>query len=58
MAPLANRQPADWRTELEAIARRLDRLMPDRRDPERFHVEKSELAGELRRMARQKGEKL
>jgi hypothetical protein len=44
-------------TALEAevladLARRLDRLRPDHRDPERFHIEKDEIAFELRRLAR------
>lgn len=34
------------------LASRVRRLTPDRRDPERFHEEKSELADELRRLAR------
>ena len=37
--------------QLEALARRIDRLVPDRRDPEAFHVEKSEVAAALRRLA-------
>lgn len=36
---------------LKAVARDLARLSPDRRDPEQFHVVKSELVGELRRRA-------
>lgn len=37
---------------LEALAERVRRLSPSRRDPEQFHIEKSELAAELRRLAR------
>jgi hypothetical protein len=37
---------------LEELAERVRRLSPDRRDPERFHMEKDELAAELRRLAR------
>ncbi len=37
---------------LEEVANRVRRLSPDRRDPERFHIEKDELAAELRRLAR------
>jgi hypothetical protein len=37
---------------LARLARDVARLAPDRRDPERFHVEKSEIAAELRRLAR------
>ncbi|MGC9271752.1 hypothetical protein [Acidiphilium sp.] len=33
------------------LARRVQRLSPDRRDPERYHAEKSEIAAELRRLA-------
>nr|USU32913.1 hypothetical protein NG677_04220 [Methylobacterium sp. OTU13CASTA1] len=33
------------------LADRLRRLAPSPRDPERFHVEKSEIEGELRRLA-------
>ena len=36
---------------LEELARRVARLRPSHRDPEAFHVEKSELAHELRRLA-------
>ena len=36
---------------LEDLGLRVRRLSPDRRDPERFHIEKSELAAELRRLA-------
>jgi hypothetical protein len=39
------------RETLLDLADRVRRLGPDRRDPERFHVEKSELAAELRRLA-------
>lgn len=38
---------------LERMAERVRRLSPSHRDPERFHEEKSELAAELRRLARQ-----
>lgn len=33
------------------LADRLRRLCPDHRDPERFHVEKSEIEHELRKLA-------
>jgi hypothetical protein len=36
---------------LRELSTRVGRLMPDRRDPERFHEERSELADELRRLA-------
>ena len=37
------------------LARRVRRLTPCRRDPERFHVEKSEIEAALRRMAKEPG---
>jgi hypothetical protein len=40
--------PAD----LRALAVDVLRLLPDRRDPEQFHVAKSEIAGALRRLAK------
>jgi hypothetical protein len=60
--PIANGRPsrieaggrADAGTAVDALmalSGRVSRLTPDRRDPERFHVEKSEVAGELRRLA-------
>jgi hypothetical protein len=39
---------------LLALADRIRRLGPDRHDPERYHVEKSEIAAELRRLAQEK----
>lgn len=38
---------------LEEIAERVRRLVPSHRDPERFHLEKSEIEHQLRRMARE-----
>lgn len=38
--------------ELEAIAQQEVRLLPDRRDPEAFHVAKSEVVGRLRGLIR------
>lgn len=40
-------------SELELIARRVRCLCPDRRDPERFHLDKSEIIAALRRLARE-----
>ena len=40
---------------LEDLAVRLSRLSPSHRDPERFHMDKAELVGELRRLARALG---
>ncbi|WP_218064120.1 hypothetical protein [Nguyenibacter vanlangensis] len=47
----ANRAHPIDPTQIENIASRLRRLIPDRRDPERFHTEKSELEHLLRHMA-------
>lgn len=44
----AKRTPAT----LIALADRLRRLGPSRRDPERFHIDKSEIEAELRLLAR------
>jgi hypothetical protein len=38
--------------ELRALAAAVARLLPDRRDPEAFHMSKSEIAARLRRLAR------
>jgi len=46
----------DWRDDLTGrIARLVDRLSPDRDDPELFHIQKSALAHELRRLAHWSG---
>lgn len=50
-APVIAAQPPDAAT-LYALARRIQRLMPSRHDPEAFHIEKSELADALRHLAR------
>lgn len=36
--------------EIAEIARRIARLAPDRRDPERYHCDKSELIAALRKL--------
>jgi hypothetical protein len=38
---------------LEALAERVYRLIPSHRDPERYHIEKSGIVHDLRRLARQ-----
>ncbi|MFV0303056.1 MAG: hypothetical protein ACK5IP_19675 [Paracoccus sp. (in: a-proteobacteria)] len=38
--------------QIEALASRVLRLMVSHRDPEQFFVERSEIAGEMRRLAR------
>ena len=40
------------RNEIAALARRVERLAPSHRSPEHFHIEKSEIAEALRRIAR------
>lgn len=37
---------------LEDLARRVQRLAPSHRDPERYHADKSEVVRDLRRLAR------
>jgi hypothetical protein len=37
---------------LDELAHRVGRLAPSRHDPEHYHAEKSEIAFELRRLAR------
>lgn len=44
----ANHDTAD---ELRRLAHAVARLLPDRRDPEAFHANKSEIAARLRRLA-------
>lgn len=39
--------------KLEELARRVDRLIPRRRDPDAFHEEKSEIVAQLREVARE-----
>lgn len=38
--------------ELERLAREVHRLAPSHRDPERFHLDRSEIVAGLRRLAR------
>jgi len=45
--------PSCRHTGLTDIANAVQRLTPDRRDPERFHAEKSEIVAALRRLARE-----
>ena len=45
MTPLAAR--------LAELAARVVRLIPDRRDPEQYHAEKSDIAHQLRRIAKE-----
>lgn len=43
----------DALAELAELARRVTRLCPDRRDPERFHADKSVIAAALAELARE-----
>lgn len=45
------RQVRQVRQELADLARAVSRLSPCHRDPERFHMDKAEIVGELRRLA-------
>lgn len=47
----ALRQHDTWQKMAE-LADRLRRLCPDHRDPERFHIEKSEIEYQLRSLSR------
>lgn len=38
---------------LAELAARVVRLIPDRREPEKFHCEKSDIAHQLRRIAKE-----
>jgi hypothetical protein len=52
LLPIAKvRDDMDWQARLRDIARRVERNVPDARAPERFHEEKSEIAGKLRKLA-------
>lgn len=41
-----------WADRLKAIARRVEANVPNQRDPEAFHAEKSEIAADIRNIAR------
>jgi hypothetical protein len=43
----------DWPERLRDLARRVERNVPNGGDPERFHVDKSEIADDLRRIAQE-----
>lgn len=45
--------PGNSAGKLSEIAGQVARLSPDRRDPERFHLDKSEIVASLRRLARE-----
>jgi len=38
---------------LEELARRVERLIPRRRDPDAYHEDKSEIVAQLRRIAKE-----
>lgn len=48
-------KPQEQGCELIVLAERVARLVPSHRDPEHFHIEKSEIVDELRRLAREGG---
>jgi hypothetical protein len=56
---LASRRPervaglVDQATAILDLARRIERLAPHHRDPERFHEDKSEIVASLRRLAKE-----
>jgi hypothetical protein len=50
-----SRFPTSEGTALAVLAERVSRLCPDHRDPERFHLDKSEIVHDLRRLAREGG---
>lgn len=47
-------KPGDGKV-LADLASRVVRLSPDRHDPEKYHLEKSEIVADLRRLARAMG---
>lgn len=51
-SPSTPQGPRPVAEALERIATKLRCLGPDHRDPELFHVQKSDLVAELRRLAR------
>lgn len=50
---LSSSTPSTPKHALALLADRVGRLSPHHRDPERFHIDKSEIVAELRRLARQ-----
>jgi len=48
--PAHQRGPA-LAAQLDALAERVRRLAPDHRDPERYHIERSEIEHRLRQLA-------
>lgn len=44
--------PCEVASEIEALAHRVLRLVVSHRDPERFFIDRSDIAGEMRRLAR------
>ena len=47
----ATSQPDEAADKIDDLAARVSRLSPSHNDPERFHVEKSEIVHDLRRLA-------
>lgn len=46
------RDPRTISTELEDLAYKVLALIPDHRDPETYHIRKSEIVGRLKALAR------
>lgn len=51
--PLSFTARPDPAEAIRSLAAKVARLAPDHRDPERFHIDKSEVVAELRRLARE-----
>jgi hypothetical protein len=49
------KSPSPAPLQLEALAARVAALLPCRRDPERFHMDRHEIAADLLRLARRLG---
>ena len=51
MRDLVEPRALPHRQQLKALASRVNRLCPDHRDPELFHIEKNDIAHELAKLA-------
>lgn len=49
-------RPVPLSTELEDLAYRVLALVPDHRDPEQYHIRKSEISARLKALARAMGD--
>lgn len=50
---VAETGPTTAASDLKHLAERVRRLAPSHHDPEKVHMDKSEIAGELRRIAKE-----